>query len=155
MPTLFHQSIRWNHPACFTIPRTIKASAEEFVNEYLEDQTADGILDEPEFKQRLIEQISSTPKKKEEKHDNPVANKIACYKKAFEELHDEDEDGDDDKDARRPAKKAKMGGDPENLNAAARAYGAYHKLKNPELQDLLRWNVGYGMTGTKDVLLLR
>mmetsp|Transcript_19864 Transcript_19864/g.41056 ORF Transcript_19864/g.41056 Transcript_19864/m.41056 type:complete len:474 (+) Transcript_19864:186-1607(+) len=143
----------WNHPSCFTIPRTIKVNAEEFVNEYLEDQTADGILDDPDFKQRLVIQISSTPKKKEEKHDNPIANRIASYKTAFEELPDEDED--DDEETRRPTKKAKKGGDPKILNAAAKAYGIYHKMKNPELQDVLRWNVGYGMTGTKDALLLR
>ena len=50
----------------------------------------------------------------------------------------------------KPAKKAKG-----KLMEEVEAMKVYGKMTIPELKDVLRWNLGYGMSGTKDVLLMR
>lgn len=114
------------------------------------DQTADSILDDPDKKQEIIDQIASKAQK-EVKEENPASKKIESYKKMLASLPEEsDEEGET-----RPAKKAKKGSSSEELELAAKALRVYQKMKNAELQDILRWNLGYGMSGTKDILLLR
>lgn len=59
----------------------------------------------------------------------------------------EEEDGDE-----KPTKKIKGENKFQEEVEAMRLYG---KKTLGELKDVLRWNLGYGMTGTKDVLLMR
>lgn len=136
-------------------------SAEDFVDEHLVDMSNDLILSDPVKRQEIIDDIAYKPpkatkkKKGEEGEDNAgessaIAKKLKEIKSVMETL-----DEDDDDDTKRPAKKSKTTGDDESIETYAKAMKSYSKLKNDDLKSILRWNLGYGMTGTKDILLLR
>lgn len=136
-------------------------SAEDFVDEHLVDRSNDLILSDPVKRQEIIDDIAYKPpkatkkKKGEEGEDNAgessaIAKKLKEIKSVMETL-----DENDDDDTKRPAKKSKTTGDDESIVAYAKAMKSYSKLKNDDLKSILRWNLGYGMTGAKDILLLR
>lgn len=154
----------YNHPKCFQVPpRAMKGvSPEDFVNDHLEDHTDDSILDDETKRAEIVAAIAYRPPraskggKKDggggEEDNSPMGKRLAKIKAAMEKLPDEDEDSDGEE--RRPAKKAKKSAGDE-LETCARAMKIYGKMKNEDLKSVIRWNLGYGTTGTKDILLLR
>eukprot|EP00986_Skeletonema_menzelii_P018928 scaffold26813_cov223-Skeletonema_menzelii.AAC.1 len=116
-------------------------SVADFVEEYIEDPH--GIFDDEDKLAEIIADIESKPPKSEK--SNVYANKIATYKRALEDMEDKDDEGKSS-----ASKKART-----DLEEKARAYAVYNSKKNAELQDILRWNLGYGTSGTKEVLLTR
>lgn len=137
----------WHHTKCFSMPRTINGtptkgmSVTDFVEEYIADHH--GISDDQGKLDELIADIESKPPKSEK--SNIFADKVATYKKAWNAMENKDDEGKPS-----AAKKAKT-----DMDEKARAFGVYNKMKNAELQDVLRWNLGYATSGTKDVLLVR
>jgi hypothetical protein len=77
--------------------------------------------------------------------DNAISKKMGELRSAVKKL--EEEEGEE-----KPAKKAKG---ESKFAEEVEAMRLYEKKNVAELKDLLRWNLGYGMTGTKDVLLMR
>ena len=77
-----------------------------------------------------------------EEEETPVAKRIREIKALLAQQEEDEEP---------PTKKAKK----EKLKEEVEAMKIYQKMTNERLKDVLRWNLGYGMTGTKDVLLLR
>lgn len=116
-------------------------SVADFVEEYIEDPH--GIFDDEDKLAEIIADIESKPPTSEK--SNVYANKIATYKRALEDMEDKDDEGKPS-----ASKKART-----DLEEKARAYAVYQPKKNAELQDILRWNLGYGTSGTKEVLLTR
>ena len=136
-------------------------SVDDFVDEHLVDRSNDLILSDPVKRQEIIDDIAYRPpkatkkKKGEEGDDNSdESSAIAKKLKEIKSVMENDEDGDDDDDTERRAKKSKTTGD-DSIETYAKAMKVYAKLKNDDLKSILRWNLGYGMTGTKDILLLR
>jgi poly [ADP-ribose] polymerase len=137
-------------------------SAEDFVDEHLEDRSTDLILSDPVKRQEIIDDIAykppkATKKKKGEEGDDDnsgessaIAKKLKEIKSVMETLEEEEDD-----DTKRPAKKSKITTGDDSIESYAKAMKTYSKLKNDDLKCILRWNLGYGMTGTKDILLLR
>jgi hypothetical protein len=139
-------------------------SPEDFVAVHLVDQTNDLILSDKAKRQEVVNDIAYKPPKKsakkkggddDEDDDDDGAPPNAIGKRLKEiravmsnlpEANDDEEDEDE-----RPAKKAKS----DDIDAYAKAMSLYSKMKNDDLKSVLRWNLGYGTTGTKDVLLLR
>lgn len=80
---------------------------------------------------------------KEEGEETPVSKRIHEIKALLARQQEEEEEP--------PTKKVKGG----KLREEVEAMKIYQKMTNERLKDVLRWNLGYGMTGTKDVLLLR
>ena len=149
---------RYHHPTCFAVPpRRFKGvSVEEFVDSHLEDRTNDGdYLTDESKKQEIIDAIAYRPPRAstggasgvDYDEMTPVGKRVFDIKAAMETLPEEDED------AKRPAKKAKKSGD--DLEPYARAMKVYDGMKGDDLKSVLRWNLGYMLTGTKDVLMLR
>ena len=156
------------HPLCFTIPTrgALKGvSAEDFVSGHLDDQTSDEILSDETQKQQIIDAIATKPSKNAKNKDgeggggatNPISKRLEAIKTKMLSLPPSDEDDDDDGDKKPAAKKAKTSDvvDEDALVVYAKAMKVYSTMKNDDLKSVLRWNLGYGMTGTKDVLLLR
>lgn len=73
--------------------------------------------------------------------ENPVSKKMSELRTAVAMMEEGEE---------KPSKKAKG-----KLSDEVEAMKFYGKKTIPELKDVLRWNLGYGMTGTKDILLMR
>jgi hypothetical protein len=73
--------------------------------------------------------------------ENPVSKKMSELRTAVAMMEEGEE---------KPSKKAKG-----KLSDEVEAMKLYGKKTIPELKDVLRWNLGYGMTGTKDILLMR
>jgi poly [ADP-ribose] polymerase len=113
-------------------------------------------------RQEIIDDIAykppkATKKKKGEEGDDDnsgessaIAKKLKEIKSVMETLEEEEDD-----DTKRPAKKSKITTGDDSIESYAKAMKTYSKLKNDDLKCILRWNLGYGMTGTKDILLLR
>ncbi len=137
----------YQHTKCFTMPRTINGtstkgmSVADFVEEHIADP--DGLYDDDDKLAEIIADIESKAPKSEK--SSIISEKIATYKRAFEEMEGEDDEGKPS-----ASKKAKT-----DLEEKARAFAVYNPMKIPELQDVLRWNLGYGTTGKKEVLLMR
>jgi len=149
----------YNKIKCFNVPpRAMKGvSPEDFVTDHLEDQTDDSILDDETKRAEIVAAIAYKPpragKGGQEKEDaTPVGKRLAKIRSAMEDLPDDDDD--DEGEEKRPAKKAKKSTGNE-LESCARAMKRYAKMKNDDLKSVIRWNLGYGTTGTKDVLLMR
>mmetsp|Transcript_23641 Transcript_23641/g.35163 ORF Transcript_23641/g.35163 Transcript_23641/m.35163 type:complete len:458 (-) Transcript_23641:1161-2534(-) len=138
----------WNHPLCFNLPRKFsKISAEEFVSDYLTDNTDAKILDDPTEKQQIIEQIDTKATKKQTKKAQQSGSKyMAAVKRNADQLLAES--GGEEGPAK---KKVKLSDDDK---AKANAYIKFIGMKIGELQDILSWN-NVLKTGTKDVLLTR
>ena len=152
---VFPAMVSYAHVKCWTVPTRGElkgVSAEAFVDEHLEDQTDDLILSDEAKRAEIVADVEFKPPKKAKSagEESAVAKKIAEYKKALEELCVESDDSEEE----RPAKKAKKGGGVD-LEACARAMKVYGGMKADDLKDILRWNLGYGMTGVKNELLLR
>lgn len=134
-------------------------SPESFVADHLEDQTDDDILDDETTRAEIIAAVAFKPArgaaKKGAEPTDPVGKKIAEIKGSMEKLPDSGgEDSEEEEEKNRPAKKAKKSVGNE-LEICAKAMKVYTKMKNDDLKSVLRWNLGYGMSGTKDILLLR
>ena len=99
----------------------------------------------------MVEFIANKPKggKTGDEGDDATSKKIAKIKAAMEKLPESDSE-----DEEPPAKKAKKS-EGNELEMMARAMKVYSKMKNDDLKNVLRWNLGYGMTGKKNELLLR
>ena len=138
-------------------------SPEDFVAIHLVDQTNDNILSDKAKRQVVVDDIAYKPPKKSAKKaggdddddDDGGASPSAIGKRLKEiravmsnlpGANDDEEDEDE-----RPAKKTKS----DDVGAYAKAMRLYSKMKNDDLKSVLRWNLGYGTTGTKDILLLR
>ena len=137
----------YTHSKCFTMPKKMNGIPTKgmSVADFVEDHVADphGLYDDEDKLAEIIADIESKPPKSEKA--NIISDKIATYKRALEGM-----EGDDDEGKPSAAKKAKT-----DLEEKARAYAVYKPMKNAELQDILRWNLGYGTSGTKDPLLMR
>lgn len=147
LSTLQH---RYSHIECFVLPRKLgKITAAEFVQDNLDDETDDVILSDEARVQEIADKIGTKKAARKstggEGDDNAISKKMGELKSAAKKL--EEEEGDE-----KPAKKAKGGN---KFAQEVDAMVLYGKKTIPELKDLLRWNLGYGMTGTKDVLLMR
>eukprot|EP00986_Skeletonema_menzelii_P009954 scaffold4654_cov123-Skeletonema_menzelii.AAC.8 len=116
-------------------------SVADFVEEHVADPH--GLYDDEDKLAEIIADIESKPPKTEK--SNIFADKIATYKRALDNMENDDDEGKPS-----AAKKAKT-----DMEEIARAYAVYKPMKNAELQDVLRWNLGYATSGTKDVLLVR
>ena len=129
-------------------------SSEDFVDDHLEDHTDDDILDDPAKKAQVIADIAFKPPKvkKDAKATTPLGKRLEEIKKCMETLPESDSETEDEEE--RPAKKAKKstGND---LEVYAKAMKVYGGMKVDDLKEVIRWNLGYGVTGTKDVLLMR
>lgn len=129
------------------MPRTINGAPTKGmqVPDFVEEHIADphGIYDDEVKLAEIIADIEAKPPKSEK--SNIFTDKVASYKKAWTAMENDDDEGKPS-----AAKKAKT-----DMDEKARAFGVYNKMKNAELQDLLRWNLGYATSGTKDVLLVR
>mmetsp|Transcript_16797 Transcript_16797/g.35519 ORF Transcript_16797/g.35519 Transcript_16797/m.35519 type:complete len:486 (+) Transcript_16797:230-1687(+) len=152
----------YQHPKCFIVPpRALKGvSPEEFVEDILEDQTDENILDDPDKKAEIVAAVAYKPSKKKaslggggDGEGNAVSKRLAAIKKVMETLPDDDDD-ESEEEVKRPSKKAKKSKG-ENLETYAKAMKKYQKLKADDLKSILRWNLGYGTSGNKDILLLR
>ena len=131
----------------------------DFVNDHLEDDTDGSILDDETQRAEIVAAIAYKPPRaryggnKDDKggKKNVLGKRLAEIKEVMENLPDDD---DYDEGGERPAKKAKKssGDDRETF---ARAMKKYNKMKNVDLKSVIRWNLGYGTAGAKDLLLLR
>eukprot|EP00804_Cyclotella_cryptica_P023395 CCRYP_000521-RA/>CCRYP_000521-RA protein AED:0.40 eAED:0.40 QI:206/1/1/1/0.87/0.77/9/1077/473 len=144
-------STTYNHPACFALPRKLGTiTPEQFVQDHLEDTTPDLILSDETKRREIIDAIGSKKgvgrksEGMEEGEENPVSKRVREIKALVAQQEEEGE-------AEPPTKKAKGG----KWKKEVEAMKIYQKMTNERLKDVLRWNLGYGMTGTKDVLLLR
>ena len=93
----------------------------------------------------------STGGKKEEGGESAIQKKLAGIKALMEKLPNEDSDEEEEE---RPAKKAKTDEDSIEMKEA-RAMKIYSSMKNDDLKSVLRWNLGYGTSATKDILMMR
>jgi len=129
------------------MPRTVNGTSTKgmTVADFVEEHIADphGVYDDEDKLAEIIADIEAKPPKSEK--SNIFADKVASYKRALAAMENDDEEGKPS-----AAKKAKT-----DMDEKARAFSVYNKMKNAELQDVLRWNLGYATTGTKDVLLVR
>lgn len=132
----------WKHPQCFSMPRKMttgpeQMTAQDFCRDILQDSTGGQILPSKaeEIAALLEEKKPKASPKKADKTTGLLAEIQADFKA---------KEGDEP-----PAKKAK-----DLRGRQVAAYGKYHKLKVPELKDILRWNHQV-MVGTKDHLLLK
>ncbi len=141
-------------------------SPEDFVAVHLVDQTNDHILSDKAKRQVVVDDIAYKPPKKSAKKTggdddeddggsappNAIGKRLKEIRAVMSNLPEanDDDDEEDDEDER-PAKKAKS----DDVEAYAKAMRLYSKMKNDDLKSVLRWNLGYGTTGTKDILLLR
>lgn len=152
----------YNHPRCFNVPpRAMKGvSPADFVSDHLEDRTDDSILSDPTQRQEIVDAVAYKPPRggKKEKGDDEqtteLARRLAGIRKAMEALDSDDDDAPPAKRARKD-KKGKGGKAGPSTEELAGAMRVYSKMKADDLKSVLRWNLGYGTTGTKDVLLLR
>ncbi len=152
------------HSLCFTIPSrgALKGvSAEDFVTNHLDDQTSDEILSDAVRKQQIVDAIATKPSKNAKNKDgeggatNPITKRLEEIKTRMLSLPPSNE-GDDNEDRKPAAKKTKTSDVAEDaIVVYAKAMKAYSTMKNDDLKSVLRWNLGYGMTGTKDILMLR
>lgn len=153
----------YTRPKYFTVPpRALKGvSPEEFVDIHLQDETTDTILDDPIQKAEIIAAIAFKPSKKKAGDagpTTPLEKLLDQIKSTMDKLDD-----DDDEEEERPKKKAKTNkkatkkGKKEDvdLEACARAMKVYGKMKVDDLKSVVRWNLGYGTTGTKNILMLK
>lgn len=146
--------------ACFNVPpKKFKGvSAEDFVDEHLEDNTEDQILANDTKRLEVIDAIGAKRPKKAKKEgdagegdtDNPeklVKDKLEKIKAAAAKLEEEDED-----EKEPPAKKVK--GEGNEFTRQLKAFLIYGKISNGDLKDVLTWN-GNTKTGTKSVLVMK
>eukprot|EP00578_Thalassiosira_sp_NH16_P006940 CAMPEP_0181116970 /NCGR_PEP_ID=MMETSP1071-20121207/22240_1 /TAXON_ID=35127 /ORGANISM="Thalassiosira sp., Strain NH16" /LENGTH=484 /DNA_ID=CAMNT_0023201261 /DNA_START=132 /DNA_END=1586 /DNA_ORIENTATION=- len=159
------EDVNWfthrRHLKCFQIPSLAMKgiSHTDFVNDHLEDDTDGSILDDETQRAEIVAAIAYKPPRaryggnKDDKggKKNVLGKRLAEIKEVMENLPDDD---DYDEGGERPAKKAKKssGDDRETF---ARAMKKYNKMKNVDLKSVIRWNLGCGTTGAKDLLLLR
>lgn len=114
------------------------------------------MLDNETTKQEVIDAVAykpprgSTGGKKEEGGESAIQKKLAGIKALMEKLPNEDSDEEEE----RPAKKAKTDEDSIEMKEA-RAMKIYSSMKNDDLKSVLRWNLGYGTSATKDILMMR
>jgi len=148
----------YNHPKCFAVPpRALKGvSPADFVADHLEDLTTDSILDNDTTRDEVIAAIAFKPPraKKGEKGDaelTPVGKRLEEIRKEIVATLGDDEE----EQQKRPAKKAKKEKKDDGLELYAVAMKVYEKMKADDLKSVLRWNLGYGTSGTKDILMLR
>ena len=94
--------------------------------------------------------IGSKKKKRKseggEEEENGISKKMKMLRDAV--------GGEEEEGGEKPAKKAK-GDNNDVFRKEVEAMKLYGSKNVAELKDVLRWNLGYGMTGTKDVLLMR
>mmetsp|Transcript_6830 Transcript_6830/g.7787 ORF Transcript_6830/g.7787 Transcript_6830/m.7787 type:complete len:476 (+) Transcript_6830:120-1547(+) len=128
------------HVSCFKIsPRKLgKITAEEFVEEYLVDDTDEGVL--LEKKEEIVSKIleASSKKKKEKEIDpNNIMERLKVKAK-----YEKDDDGDDrdDKPAKKKAKTFESVEEEEEFKKMLTEYRKYAKIKLDGLKDFLRWN---------------
>lgn len=151
-----------HHPTCFALPgqrggnKTKYASAAQFIEDALEDRSVGGNKILPAQADELAaafesKKVKGGKNKGEGGAGGDEESPMAALKRAFEA-----------RSSGEPVAK-KIKSDPSNKNGngndniscrAVDFYGEYHKVKNDELKDLLRWNRQV-MTGTKDTLLLK
>lgn len=150
------------HPLCFTIPSrgALKGvSAEDFVTNHLDDQTSDEILSDAARKQQIVDAIAAKPSKNKDGEGgatNPISKRLEEIKTRMLSLPPSNEGDVNDEDKKPAAKKAKTSDGAEDaIEVYAKAMKVYSTMKNDDLKSVLRWNLGYGMTGTKDILMLR
>lgn len=139
--------ISYQHTKCFSMPRTINGSSTKgmSVPDFVEEHVADphGLYDDEDKLAEIIADIESKAPKSEK--SSIISEKFATYKRTLDQMEDEDDEGKPS-----ASKKAKT-----DLEEKARAYAVYNPMKIAELQDVLRWNLGYGTSGKKEVLLMR
>jgi hypothetical protein len=146
-------------------------SPETFVADHLVDQTDDSILSDEAKRKEVVDDFAYKPPKKSAKKkgeddddedddapSNAVGRRLHEMKAVMSNLpetnddeEEEEEEEDNDEADERPAKKSKT----DDVEAYAKAMRLYFKMKNDDLKSVLRWNLGYGTTGNKDILLLR
>jgi len=161
----------YTHPVCFTIPRKYatganKISVEEFVTDHLQDFSDDGASLLPARAAEVIAAISTKAdtKKKDSSAGGGGNGPLALVQQAYQARQEQQTSGVVASSPPPPAKKTKgadgaaaaaTAKEPNGaLSAAVDAYEQYHKLKNDQLKELLKWNRQH-VTGTKDVLLHR
>lgn len=148
----------YTKPKCFQIPpRALKGvTPQDFVDNILVDDTADGILADPARREEIVADIAYKPPRKsagakggDGGEGSAVDKRLAEVKKAMEQLP-----GDEDSEEEAPpTKRAKSAGS--TLERYARAMQIYGKMTVDELKAVLQWNHGYGTSGNKSLLLLR
>ena len=149
---------KWYHLECFPIPRKLNnMSIEEFLDEYIDDETEEKLLSDEKEKERIVEIMKSTKKATDSKAESGGGGGgVSSYMQSviqnatILELEAEAVDGDDDAEPKK--KKSKIMSD--NERALAEAYLKFKNLKIGELQDILSWNK-IVKTGNKNVLLTR
>lgn len=130
------------------MPRKLgKITAAEFVEDHLEDNTEELILSNESKLQEIVDKIGTKKggRKSAGGEETPLSKKMTELRAAAAKL--EEEDGDE-----KPAKKAKG---KDKFTEEVEAMKLYGKKTSDGLKDIIRWNLGYGMTGNKDVLLMR
>ena len=140
------------------MPRKLGSiTSSEFIQDHLQDETSDFILSD-ETKVREISELMGSKKKRKSSggagggdgEENGIVKKMKMLRDAM---------GEEEEDEEKPKKKAKMMGDKDATTTVfhqeVEAMKLYGSKNVAELKDVLRWNLGYGMTGTKDVLLMR
>lgn len=132
------------HPKCFNLPRKFAGTADDFVDETLQDATQGDIL--PKERDALIEAIKATAAAKKSKGSAPSSSADAIIEKLKAKANDEAED--------EPQKKKAKTDDIYLTNEFVAAYRVYQKEKNDELKDVLKWNRQF-VTGTKNYLLVK
>lgn len=116
------------HVACFVVPKKLKTSVEDFVNDILEDPSGEILPAKAKEIIATMQDKSKNPGAAGGGGDND-GNPMAVIKAEFAKLEEEQDDNE-------PAsKKAKS-----NMTAMVEAYKVYKPLKNDELKDILGWN---------------
>jgi len=155
-----HFMSKWYHVECFPKPKKLGASKEEFVEEYLEDETKDKLLQNETSKEVIIRQMEKGVRKSGGDDDDGVAGSSTGPSDYLQNIkthaailiEEKEEDNGSSSTSIKPSKKAKRMSKGEK--ALAEAYLKFASMKNAELQDVLVYN-RVKKTGTKEALLIR
>lgn len=143
---------KWSKVGCFTLPRKLDVTVEEFLDEYLDDETSGKFLQDETKRQEIIDQLSAKKEKKTKKSDGGDGGKSSAFLESVKlnaAVLEEENGNDEDEPKKKKTKKMS-----EDDKKKAKAYLKYKGMKNGELQDILSWNKVV-KSGNKDVLLTR